>query len=69
VVTSKGDDPRVILAIKRDWDKRLACDRVVTQRRKGRSLKEGLVAIFYLLNGMLIVVWGDRNVSYNIIML
>jgi hypothetical protein len=64
VVTSKSDDSRVILAIKRDRDQRLACDGVVAQRGEGWALKERFMAMFYLLDGMLIVIRGDRNVSY-----
>jgi hypothetical protein len=63
MVTPKGDNPWVVFAVKRDRIQRLACYRVVTQRREGRALKEGLVAVFYLFDGILIVIGGDRNVS------
>jgi hypothetical protein len=63
VITTKSDNPRVMLAIKRDGNKWLAGDRVVTQWRKCRTLEKGLVAVFYLLDSILVVVWGDRNVS------
>lgn len=43
VVAPKSDYPRMVLAIERDRVQRLACDRVVTQWRECRTLKEGLM--------------------------
>jgi hypothetical protein len=64
VITSKGDDPWVVFAIYGDGDQRFACDRVITERREGRAVKERFMALFYLFYGIFVVVRGDRDVSY-----
>jgi hypothetical protein len=64
VITSKGDDPRVVFAICGDGNQRFTCDRVIAEWGEGRTVKEGLMALFYLFYSMVIVVRGDRDVSY-----
>lgn len=38
VITTKGNDPRMVFAIERDRSKWLAGDRVITQRRVSLAL-------------------------------
>jgi hypothetical protein len=64
VVTSKGDNPWVVLSVKRDRMQRFACDGIVTERRVSSAMKERLVALFYLIDGIMVVVRGDGDVSY-----
>ena len=63
VVPAESDDTRVVLAIRRERNKRLASEGVVAERREGRTVEERLVAVLDLLDGVLVVVRSDGNVT------
>lgn len=63
VVSTEGDDARVMLAVRRDGHERLPGDRVVAECGESRAVEKLLVTVFDLLDGILIVVWRDGNVA------
>lgn len=63
VVATEGDNARVVFSVSRNRNKRLAGDRVVTERGERLTLEQLLVAILDLLDGILVVVRGDRNIA------
>ena len=62
MVTAQSDNARVRPAVKREGLQRLTGDRVITERRERRAVQEGLVTIFDLLNGILVVVWRNGDI-------
>ena len=65
MITAKGDNPRMIFSIKRNWKKFSPSDRIVTQGGICFTLKQALVTVLNLLDCELIVVWtgmgrGDK---------
>jgi hypothetical protein len=53
----------MILSIDRNWNEGLAGESVVAKWGKGRSVKELFVPAFNLLNGILVVVGRDWDVT------
>jgi hypothetical protein len=56
MITSQGDNPRMMFTIQGNGREFLACSRVVTQWRESFPLKEGLMAILNLPDSVLVVV-------------
>lgn len=63
VVSSEGNHSGMINAIKRDRNQRLSSERVITQRRESWTLKQRLVTMLNLLDGVVIIIRGDRDIS------
>lgn len=63
MVTTKCDYPWMILSVDRNWNERLAGESIVAKWRKSRSVKELLVPAFDLLDGELVVVGSDWDVT------
>ena len=63
MVAAECDDTRMVFAIEGDSLQRLASSRVITKRRKSLTMKKLLVAIFDLLNGILIVIRRNGDIA------
>ena len=63
VVAAESDDARVVLAIRRERNKRLASEGVVAERREGRTVEELLMAVLDLLDSELVVVRRDGDIT------
>ena len=62
MITTKRDDPWMMLSVGRNRNERLA-HQVITNRGKCRSMEEFLVAVFNLLNSEFVVVGCNRNIT------
>ena len=60
MVTTKGDNSRMIFSVKRNWKKFLPSDRIITQIGICFTLKQTLVTVLNLLDCEVIVVWTGR---------
>ena len=63
VVAAESDDARVVLAVSRERHERLASEGIIAEGREGRTVEERLVAVLDLLDGVLVVVRSDGNVT------
>ena len=63
VVAAESDDARVVLAVSRQRNKRLAGESIVAERREGRAVEKLLVTVFDLLDCELVVVRSDGYVT------
>ena len=63
MVAAECDDTRMVFAIEGDSLQRLASSRVITKRRESLTMKKLLVAIFDLLNGILIVIRRNGDIA------
>ena len=60
MITTKGNNSRMIFSVNRNWKKRFPSDRIITQGGICFTLKQTLVTILNLLNCEFIVVWTGR---------
>lgn len=63
MVATKRDDPWMMLAVGRNGNERFARQRVITERRERWSMEEFLVAVLDLLDGKLIVIGCDGDIT------
>ena len=63
VVTSKGDNARMMFAVRRDRHQRLSGRRVVPESREGSAVKELLVTVLDLFDGKLVIVRRHRYIT------
>jgi hypothetical protein len=63
MVTAKRDDPWVMFAVDGNGNERFTRQRVITERGERRPVQEFLVAVLDLLDGKLIVVRRDGDVT------
>ena len=63
MVTAKRDDPWVMFAVGGYGDERFARQRVISERGERSPVQEFLVAVLDLLDGKLVVVWRDGDVT------
>ena len=63
MVTAQRDDPRVMFPIGGNRNERFARQRVITERGERSPVQELLVAFLDLLDGKLVVVWRDGDVT------
>ena len=60
MVTTKGDNSRMIFSVKRNWKKFLPSGRIISQSRICFTLEQTLVTVLNLLDCEIIVVWTSR---------
>ena len=67
MVTTKGNNSRMVFSINRNWKKLLPGDRIITQGGICFTLKQTLVTVLNLLDCKIIVVWagGVRGMRSN----
>jgi hypothetical protein len=63
MITTKCDNTWMMLSVDRNWNEGLAGKRIVAKRGESRSVKELLVPAFDLLDGILVVVRCDWDVT------
>ena len=57
MVTTKGNNSRMVFSVNRNWKKLLSSDRIITQGGICFTLKQTLVTVLNLLDCEFIVVW------------
>jgi hypothetical protein len=60
MVTTKGNNSRMVYSVNRNWKKLLPCNRIITQGGICFPLKQILVTVLNLLDCEFIVVWTGR---------
>ena len=60
MVTTKGNNSRMIFSVNRNWKKLLPSDRIITQGGICFALKQTLVAVLNLSDCEIFVIWTGR---------
>ena len=60
MVTTKGNNSRMVISVNRNWKKLLSRDRIIAQGGVCFTLKQALVTVLNLLDCEIIVVWTGR---------